>query len=363
MHTDNHWQSMFRNFGSTVRAFASFATRLRIIVTALAILIVGVTAARQFRFYLLPVFAHQANGINANHVAVAAAAVSTVGLISLALLSRMILVKANVFNSAESLIFSSRYVPGFIQQDRHSTPLLEFCKYIEDILKVKDADSLSKAVALRHWVRCQQSEERAAWVTERAIDHEDPHLLLHQLRAGEPAACRRLSYTLLGALLSAGFDARLAVFASRLRRRQVLLHAVVEVWIEEMAQWVLLDPTYDCIVLINGKAASAMQLFLTIESGDLGCIMFERNGSLLEPFPKLDFLNECCRHLFLALSNAIFDGYGVRIIGPKRIDFLHYCPQGPKYPNLPKKILLGLSVACAALSIILWTLSIIVWHI
>src|SRR5262249_9194282 len=167
----------------------------------------------------------------------------------------------------------------------------------------------------------------------------------------------------LGALLSAGFDARFVAFASRLRRRGVLFHAVVEVWIEEMDQWVLLDPTFDCIVLINGKVASAVELLLAVESGDPSCIVFESNGSVLKPCPDLDFVNECCRHLFLARSNAIFDGYGVRIIGRKRIDFLHYSPRGTRYPNTSKHILLGLILGSAAFSIGLWMLSLVAWYL
>ena len=363
MKRDNHWQSMCRNLGSTLRAFRSSSTGVWISIIALAIPMAGVIVARYFGSYLRALLAHENYSINSYDLAIVAASISIISLISLGLLSRMILVKANVYNSAEPLMFSCREVPGAIHQDRHSAALLQFSQHIEDILKVKDVDSLSKAVALRHWVRCQQSEERAAWDTERAIDHEDPHVLLEELRAGAPGACRRLSYTLLGALLSAGFDARFVVFASKLRRRRALFHAVVEVWIEEMDQWVLLDPTYDCVVLINGRVASAIELFLAIESGDLSCIVFERNGSVLKPAPRLDFLSECCRHLFLAMSNAIFDGYGVRIVGSKRIDFLHCCPNGPNYPSLSKKILLGLSVTCAALSLLLWMLSLVAWYV
>jgi len=359
MKGDNHWKSMGRNAVSTLRAFKSSSAAQSIFVAALATLIAGFLTTRHFGLYLRTLLARENEGMNSHQLAIAGVCITAVCLTSFALLSTMILVKANVYNSTESVLFSKREVPGFVHQDRRSVPLLQFRQHIEEILRVDNVDGLSKVVALRHWVRCQQSEAKAAWVTERAIDHEDPHVLLQELRAGEPGACRRFSYTLLGALLAAGFDARFVVFASRLRRHRALFHAVVEVWIEEMDQWVLLDPTYDCIVLINGKVASAIDLLLAVESGNPSSIVFERNGSVLEPFPGIDFLNQCCRHLFLARSNAIFDGYGVRIIGPKRIDFLHYSPQGTKYPNGFKKILLGLIVGCGALSIVVWTLSLV----
>jgi len=329
-------------------------------IAAFATLTAGFITTWHFRPYLRALLAHEL-GINSHQLAFVGACLSAICLASLGLLSRMILVKANVYNATESALFSNREVPGFVHQDRRSTPLLEFRQQIQEILRVDDVDSLSKVVALRHWVRCQQSEAKDTWVTERAIDHEDPHMLLQELRAGEPGACRRFSYTLLGALLAAGFDARFVVFASRLRRRRAFFHAVVEVWIEEMDQWVLLDPTYDCMILINGKMASAIELVLTVESGKASSIGFDRNGSVLKPDPSADFLNRCCRHLFLARSNAIFDGYGVRIIGPKRIDFLHFSPGGTRYPNDFKKTLIGVTVACAALTVAVWTLSLVAW--
>ena len=326
-----------------------------IFVGALAVLILGFIGARHLGPNL------RTSAASSHQLAVVGALLSAVCVTSLGLLSRMILVKANVYNFTDSLVLRKREVPGFVYQDRHSSSLFQFRQHIDEVLQVNDVDSLSKVVALRHWVRCQQSEAKAAWVTERAVDHEDPHLLLQELRSGEPGACRRFAYILLGAVLSAGFDARFVVFASRLRRRRVLFHAVVEVWIEEMDQWVLLDPTYDCIVLIHGKLASAIDLVRAVESGDPSSIVFERNGSLLKPVPKIAFLNQCCRHLFLARSNAIFDGYGVRMFGPKRIDFLHYSPCGTKYPNGSKQLLIGLTIVCAVVSIAIWTLSVVAW--
>jgi|SRR5215470_2903142 len=361
MKSDNHWKSMGRNAVSTLRPFKSSSSACWIGIAALATLIAGFITTRHFGPHLRELLANGNESLNSHQLAVAGIWVSAICITGLGLLSGMILVKARVHNSRESVLFSKHDVPGFVHQDRESAALLRFRQHVEDIVRVDDVDSLSTAVALRHWVRCQQSEAKAAWETEKALDHENPHVLLEELRAGEPGACRRFSYTLLGALLSAGFDARFVVFASRLRRRGALFHAVVEVWIEGMNQWVLLDPTYDCIVLINGRVASAIDLLLAVASGDPSCIAFDRNGSVLKPFPKVHFLAECCQHLFLALSNAVFDGYGVRIIGPKRIDFLHYCPRGAKYPGGRKQILLGIIVGSAALTVVVWTLSLVAW--
>ncbi len=300
----------------------------------------------------LPFIACLVYSSTANNLVFVAAFLTIMSCISLCLLWTLIVIKARVFNSKDPLNFMARKVPGFRHQNPSSDALIRFRENINDLLTVDYPDSLSKAVAIRHWVRAQQPQDKAAWVTENAIDHEDPHRLLREQRAGMPSACRRFSYILLGALLSAGFDARFLFFASRLFRRGVRFHAVVEVWIEELGQWILLDPTYDCLISIDGKVASSIELCNAVESGDLSRIEFVRNGSDLKPIPQIRFFQECCRHLFLALSNAVFDGYAVRMTGSKRIDFLHYNSK-ETYPEFEKRVLLALAMASLVLSLVL----------
>jgi hypothetical protein len=47
-----------------------------------------------------------------------------------------------------------------------------------------------------------------------------------------------------------------------------------------------------------------------------------------------------CKHLFVAMSNAIFDGYAVRMESPRRIRFLLYS-RTILYPEVRKQLLLG----------------------
>jgi len=53
------------------------------------------------------------------------------------------------------------------------------------------------------------------------------------------------------------------------------------------------------------------------------------------------------------MSNAIFDGYAVRILGPKRISFLHYSREAA-YPQLRKQLLLGAGGSGLFLSMVFW---------
>lgn len=353
-------QPTYRSLVSTIHSFASSARNLWICGGILSVPLMSLFIMKQSRWGHLFFLDGLHNILTSRNLAFTAAILTTIFAMSVSFLSRVILIKARVYSSEDRLMFSLREVPGFCHQDRASDALVQFRHHLDDLLSVEYPDSLSRAVAIRHWVRCQQPQDAAAWVTERAVDSEDPHHLLRQQRSGVPGACRRFSYILLGALLSAGFDARLLFFASSPYRRQVILHAIVEVWIVELNQWVLLDPTHDCIMMIGGRAASAIELLSIMEDGDSARVVFDRNGSALEPVPRAKFFGKCCRHLFLGLSNAVFDGYSVRMFGAKRIHFMHY-GKSQKYPELSKRILIGAASVSALLSMALWASFVVVF--
>ena len=270
------------------------------------------------------------------------------------LLSQMVLVKARVYNAKDPRVFRATELPGFKEQNRNSEALARFSANFEDVLITPYRDSLSKVVAIRRWVRLQQSQDEGVWLPEARVNHEDPHQLLKEQRQGVPGACRRFSYILLGALLSAGFKARVVGFLSSLNRRDARQHAAVEVWLDELGQWVLLDPTCDTVILVDGKLASAIDLHEAIAAGDLTRISFERNGGTLVPHPRAESYQRSCRHLFVAMSNAVFDGHAVRMIGRNRIRFMHYSGEA-KYPEFRKQLLLGAGGSSLFLSLLSWT--------
>jgi hypothetical protein len=270
------------------------------------------------------------------------------------LLSQMVLVRARVYNAKDPRILRTPELHGFKEQNRNSEALARFGTNFEDVLRAPCADSLSKVVAIRRWVRIQQSQDEAVWLHEARVNHEDPHQLLKEQRLGIPGACRRFSYILLGALLSAGFRARVVAFSSSLNRRDTRQHAAVEVWLDELAQWVLLDPTFDTVILVDGKLASAIDLHEAIAVGDLTRISFERNGGTLVPHPRAVSYQCSCRHLFVAMSNAVFDGHAVRMLGRNRISFMHYSREA-EYPEFRKQLLLGAGGSSLFLSLVSWT--------
>ncbi|PYV51678.1 MAG: hypothetical protein DMG97_07335 [Acidobacteria bacterium] len=294
---------------------------------------------------------HFRHAIQSHHFALIATVPVIAACVCNYLLAQFVVVKSPVDNLPNPLVLKARSLPNFIQQDRNSESLIQFRRNLDEILRMDYPDSLSKAVAIRRWVRKQQAQDEHVWMPPFRRNHENPHRLLEEQRKGVPGACRRFSYILLGALLSAGFDARIACFTRSLRRGEN--HVTVEVWIEELTQWVLLDPTCDAMALVDGKVASALELQEVVVREQLDRITFQRNGATLEPCPSPAAYGRWCRHLFVAMSNAVFDGYSVRIVGPRRLRFLHYSRESA-YPILRKQILLAVGGSGLGLSAMFW---------
>ena len=300
-----------------------------------------------------PVLWRFRHAFKTHHLAMIAACFVLIAWACVYLLSRIVVAKPSVSNASDPAMFMRRSLPGFVQQNRDAATLLHFRSHVEGAVEGEYPDFLSKAVAIRRWVRRQQSQDASVWLKRARVNHENPLRLLEEQRRGVPGACRRFAYVLTGALLSAGFDARIVSFTNSLFRVGVTRHDVVEVWIEDLGKWVLLDPTFDTLVLIDGRPASAIELEEAIAGRELDRITFDRGGAALEPHPTAESYAKCCRHLFVAMSNAIFDGYAVRVFGPKRIRFLHYSPEA-SYPVFRKFVLLGIGGSGIFLSVVFW---------
>jgi hypothetical protein len=214
-------------------------------------------------------------------------------------------------------------------------------------------DSLTKVVAIRKWVR--EQEEDAQYYDARGAlvdDTEEPERLLDEQKRGVRSACRRFSYILVGALLSIGEDARIIAVTGDIHR-SALEHELVEVWIKELGKWVLVDPTIDALVLIDKHPASALEAYEAVNSGPGGRISFEQNGSRHRLPPVGDYA-KCFKHLFVARTNAIFDGYRYSLLGSKRITFSHFVrPDVEPYPQRWKEQIMFVFVIASLLAVLL----------
>lgn len=273
-------------------------------------------------------------------------------------LSRLVVLRAPVSDIRTSIALRERYLPHFTSQRPNSESLVRFRELLGAILKKEYIDSLSKVTEIRQWVRRQQSQDARVWLIRETKNHEDPHRLLAEQKDGKPGSCRRFSYIFLGALLSAGFEARIVSFASSLDRWKAKRHVGVEVWIDELEKWVFVDPTCDTTVRVQGTPASAIEVLEAVTDGHVDALSFDRNGTMLEPHPTIDLYAMCCRHMFVATTNAVFDGYSVRMFGTNRIGFLHYSKEST-YPQSRKRVLLATAASGLFLSTMFWALELV----
>lgn len=254
--------------------------------------------------------------------------------------------KSTVYNTSDRTVFTRRLPPGFnfVHQNRKSDDIRYFRREIEGLISTS-TDELGLAIEIRKWGRRQQVNFGFGG------NSDNPLKLLKEQREGKAGACRRFGIILTTALVSAGFDARLVGAAPDFSDHS-FNHTFVEVWIEKLDKWILIDSTYDCFYLVDGRLASLFEMYEVVKKGEFGRISFQRDGSSYFPIPEV-FIEDgelsplilSFKHIYIALSNAFADGYGVRLFGKKSIDFIHYYDEEtPGHPDGLKKNVMGFIV-------------------
>ena len=230
--------------------------------------------------------------------------------------------------------------------------LLRFRRRVAPILK-PEWKTVDTVAALRHWARTQQSSDCHLWNFPPDVDSGDldPGILLEQQHALTPGACRRFGYILAGALVSAGIPARLVSLQAFLT--DGLGHIMVEAWIDDLNQWVLVDATADTMFLVDDRYASLLELRKALLSGNLDRIRFERNGSILEPAPEMKFFTQISRHAFVFTNECFFTDPPRTKASLWRTRVIHYVDEhATAYPASARRTLLvgaAALVACGAL--------------
>lgn len=238
------------------------------------------------------------------------------------LAGRLVCTKARVININDSALLVSRNLPGFISQRMDAPRLRVFRSEVAEIVKPNTGD-LEKAIALRKWCRSQQTGD---W-EGNDNSSEDPGQLLARQRHGISRSCRRFAYVFAGALLASGLDSRIVSLTSGIYDSSNS-HTLVEVWIQEINKWVVMDSMYNTALFVDRKPPSLIEVHDAIRA-DPARVTFERNGSTTEPTPRLDDnYIALFQHLWCAMTNALFDGYRVSLFGSKRIEFTHFVHPG-----------------------------------
>jgi|HubBroStandDraft_4_1064222.scaffolds.fasta_scaffold101213_2 hypothetical protein len=254
--------------------------------------------------------------------------------------AHMSFTKARVLNTKDPAVLTRRDMPGFVRQRPDSPRLAAFRKCIEGI-GTTDCDALFLATQVRHWVRSLQSDSRAMWCAPFGRETEDPLRLLREIREGKPGSCRRFAYLLTGAALSVGLDARIVVASAHFDGRTPPHHCMVEVWAAELGKWVLLDPSFDATFCVDGQPATLLEVYFALQKGEVDRISLFRHGTSAPYLARVEYYRQAFKHIYVACSNAIFDGYHVSLVGKKRITFLHFVDlHVPPYPERRKQFLL-----------------------
>ena len=271
------------------------------------------------------------------------------GLRMLQLAVRLPFTKVPVSNLTNRAAFLAETPPEFYDQPIESGQLRAFAKRVSHLTAPADR-TFEGALRAMRWVREMQGQN---WDPPYQ-DIDDPHKLLDQMIAGHSGACRRCAHVLIGVLLAMGLRARLVAGTSGFDGREVS-HCLVEVWIGDIGKWVLLDPAFDTTFHIDGKPASLFEVYQAYRHGQQQRVQFDRLGSILQPAPTHEFYRGVFLHIYVAKSNAIFEGYAVRLIPYKQIGFMHhYDHKMTRYPQYRKLcyLLIGPVLVSAPLLIV-----------
>jgi hypothetical protein len=268
-------------------------------------------------------------------------------------LNHLSLIRTIVYKISDAAIFEEAALPGFIQQSADAPKLVDFRRHIAPLI-VQTKDDTADIVFIQHWVRGQENDQQFYSARGPMLDDtEDPQEYLDQQHKGRRSACRRFSFILCGALLSAGINARFVSLAEGLDRSTSLNHDLVEVWVAKRHKWMLVDPTADAFVLVNGRPASLLEVYTAAQPGSNAQISFDQHGSHYR-LPPLSQYRRYFRHLYVAKTNAFFDGYRYGLLGSKRIEFVHYAAPGIEpYPQRMKELLLVALAVSACLAALL----------
>jgi hypothetical protein len=138
-------------------------------------------------------------------------------------------------------------------------------------------------------------------------------------------------------------NARVVNWDSSFYDRDPRAHSLVEVWIEELHTWVMMDAMSDQEFLVDGRPASLIDVREAVLRGESQRVSVDHpslgRSSLTLP-------SEALRHVYVSRTNAVFDGYSVDVLTTRSISFLHYVDRmAEPYPQVYKRLLIVVGAA------------------
>ena len=269
------------------------------------------------------------------------------GCLGLKVVSQLAFLRSAVVNIRNRRLFEVSEVPGFISQNQASFRVRELCSLVD--LQGGGAPSLALAIRARRWVHGQQptgdswKPHRPTFFERLHGDIDDPIRLLRAMRQGAPATCRNFSFLMVAVLTCLGMRSRVVIVSATHWKTNTDGHIMTEVWIPELGKWVVMDAMWDGLYTVGGIPASALEVCDAAQADRLEHVQFV---GIRSPVADHSSTKRVFRHLYVSMSNATFDGYGVRLVGSKRISFAHLvCRYSPRFPLAEQRIALVLSAA------------------
>lgn len=154
-----------------------------------------------------------------------------------------------------------------------SYPDIENSEYLDklrndyglDVLVENIDDDMEKVLTVLHWVSKQWRHH-----SSNTPSKPDAITILEEARSGERFRCVEYSVVLSTSLLSLGYKSRILF----LKTRDVETatsgagHVAVEVWIQGLGKWVLVDGQFDAMPMLDGVPLNAVELQAAIAEND-----------------------------------------------------------------------------------------------
>jgi hypothetical protein len=148
---------------------------------------------------------------------------------------------------------------------------------------------------------------------------------------------------MVGAAESIGMRARFVMVTDGYWKDYTGNHSLVEVWIPSLSKWVLMDPMGDWMFAVDAVPASALDIYDCARQEVLEKVELIGRQSCMSIEDKA--VRRLFKHVYVSMTNALFDGYSVRMFGRKRVRFAHFANEySAPFPVVEQRV----ALACGA---------------
>nr|WP_315490659.1 transglutaminase-like domain-containing protein [uncultured Rhodoferax sp.] len=136
-------------------------------------------------------------------------------------------------------------------------------RYSLDVVANAKTSDFDRVLAVANWVRGRWEHNGV-----NTPQNSDPISILQEASNGKQFRCVEYSIVLWGALAAVGYPSRiLGLMTADVETREYGAgHVVTEVYLPDLAKWVMVDGQWNVIPLIAGKPVSALELAQALAS-------------------------------------------------------------------------------------------------